>query len=84
MPSRFWLGRGGTGGSESNLHRKRDILMQKDDSLIRQGHAPRLLMMFSNAGIGLFKRRSYDLVKKAAEVFRANPSSAHELSTRAI
>jgi predicted transposase YbfD/YdcC len=69
---------------ENNLHRTRDVQMQEDASRIRQGHAPRLLATLSNAVIGFLKRRGYDSVKKATEVFRANPSSALELITRAI
>lgn len=68
---------------ENNLHRTRDVQMHEDAYRVRQGHAPRFLATLSNAIIGLLKRRGYDSVKRAAESFRANPTLALDLITRA-
>ncbi len=69
---------------ENQVHRTRDVQMQEDASRVRQGQAPRVLAGLSNAVIGLLARRGYKSVKEAVELFRAKPSLALALISRAI
>lgn len=69
---------------ENHVHRTRDVQMHEDASRIRRGHAARALATLSNAIIGLLTRRGHTSVKQTVERFRAQPTLAFNLITRAI